>query len=406
MPPAVNSGSCLANVPIWVRLVRRSESGAEGAEPSMPKNSVSRALAVGSALVLLVALFSVDYTVKSGDTLGKIAKKHGVSVTALVKSNNISNPNLIHIGQVLVIPGEEGEPGVVHVVRLGDTLGKIATQYGSSVSALAAANGISNPNLIRVGQNIIISGGSSNPGSPHPNVRSGRYAIVRKGESVAAVARRFGLPTNQIARANGIVKGIIYANTRLFADGPSYTFESGGGEGTYKVKSGDRLGDIAAAHGTTISHLARLNGISNPNLIRAGQVLVVPGGSRWACPVEKAAFFNDWGFPRGGGSRWHEGNDLFASRGVPIYAPVSGTVKHKTGPIGGKQFNLTGDDGVIYVGSHMDKFGKSGRVNAGEVVGYNGNTGNAVGSSPHLHFMMFYKGVVINPYPTLVSQGC
>ena len=54
----------------------------------------------------------------------------------------------------------------------------------------------------------------------------------------------------------------------------------------------------------------------------------------------------------------------------------------------------------------MDKFGKSGRVNAGDVVGYNGDTGNAVGTSPHLHFMMYYKGVVINPYPTLVAQGC
>ena len=385
----------------------------------MPKNRLSRALVVGSTLVLLVALFSVDYTVKSGDTLGKIAKEHGVSVTDLVESNNISNPNLIHIGQVLVIPGEEGEPAVVHVVRRGDTLGKIAVQYGSTVSALASANGINNPNLISVGQNIVISGapgsggsgsGSSASGSTStasdPNVRSGRYAVVRKGESLNAVAGRFGLPTAQVGRANGIVNGVIYANTRLFADGPSYTFEGGGGEGTYKVKSGDRLGDIAAAHGTTISILSTLNNISNPNLIRSGQVLVVPGGSSWICPVENAAFFNDWGFPRGGGTRYHEGNDLFSNRGVPIYASVSGTVKHKTGSIGGKQFNLYGDDGVTYIGSHMDEFGKSGEVNAGDIVGYNGNTGNAIGSSPHLHFMMYYKGVVINPYPTLLAQGC
>ncbi len=383
----------------------------------MPKNRLSRALAVGSTLVLLIALFSVDYTVKSGDTLGEIAKEHGVSVADLVESNNISNPNLIHIGQVLVIPGKEGEPDVVHVVRRGDTLGRIAAKYGSTVSALSDANGISNPDLITIGQNIVISGSTGSGGSDttgggstamssDPNVRSGRYAIVRKGENVAAVARRFGLPTDQIVRANGIVNGVIYANTRLFADGPSYTFEGGGSEGTYKVKSGDRLGDIAAAHDTTISNLTSLNDISNPNLIRSGQVLVVPGGSRWVCPLENAGFFNDWGFPRGGGTRWHEGNDLFSTRGSPIYASVSGTVQHKTGSIGGKQFNLTGDDGVIYVGSHMDEFGKSGRVNAGDVVGYNGDTGNAVGTSPHLHFMMFYKGVVINTYPILIAQGC
>lgn len=384
----------------------------------MPKNRLTRALVVGSALVLLVALFSVDYTVKSGDTLGKIAKKHGVSVSDLVDSNNISNPNLIHIGQVLVIPGDEDTPDVVHVVRRGDTLGKIAVKYGSTVSALSSANGINNPNLISIGQNIIISGSSgsgggsgssgsgSTPSSSDPNVRSSRYAIVRKGESVAAVAGRFGLPTAQIARANGIVNGVIYANTRLFADGPSYTFSGGEGQGSYTVRSGDRLGDIAASHGTTISNLASLNNISNPNLIRSGQVLVVPGGSNWVCPVTNAGFFNDWGFPRGGGTRWHEGNDLFATLGAPIYAPVSGTVEQKTGSIGGKQYNLNGDDGVIYVGSHMDSFGKSGSVNAGDIVGYVGNTGNAVGTSPHLHFMMFYKGVVINPYSTLLAQGC
>ncbi len=387
----------------------------------MPKIRLPRALAVGSILVLLVALFSVDYTVKSGDTLGKIARSNGVSLSDLVEANNISNPNLIHVGQVLVIPGAEGTSDVVHVVKRGDTLGKIAAKYGSSVSALSDANGISNPNLIRIGQSIIISGGSgggsagvssgsstSTPSntSSDPNKRSGRYAIVKKGESLAAVAGRFGLPTDQIARANGIINGVIYANTRLFADGPSYTFKGGGGEGTYKVKTGDRLGDIAAAHGTSISNLASLNNISNPNLISVGQVLKVPGGSRWVCPVENAGFFNDWGFPRGGGTRWHEGNDLFTTRGAPIYAPVSGTLTQKVGSIGGNQFNLKGDDGVLYIGSHMESFGKSGRVNAGDVVGYNGNSGNAVGTSPHLHFIMYYQGEVINPYATLSAQGC
>ena len=152
----------------------------------MPKKRLSRALAVGSTLVLLIALFSVDYTVKRGDTLGKIAKEHGVSVADLVESNNISNPNLIHIGQVLVIPGEEGEPDVVHVVRRGDTLGKIAAKYGSTVSALSDANGISNPNLITIGQNIVISGstrsggsGRTSGGSRSPSVASSMLLVCR-----------------------------------------------------------------------------------------------------------------------------------------------------------------------------------------------------------------------------------
>jgi len=134
---------------------------------------------------------------------------------------------------------------------------------------------------------------------------------------------------------------------------------------------------------------------------------MIPSGTRWVCPINGASFFNDWGFPRGGGVRFHEGNDLFTTHGAPVHAPVSGTVEFKTGSIGGKQFNLEGDDGVMYLGSHMSEFGKSGRVNAGDVVGYVGNTGNAVGTRPHLHFGMYLSGgVVVNPYPTLLAHGC
>ncbi len=117
----------------------------------------------------------------------------------------------------------------------------------------------------------------------------------------------------------------------------------------------------------------------------------------------------DRGFPRGGGTRWHEGNDLFAPTGTAVRAPVSGVVEFRTGTIGGKQFNLHGDDGVLYIGSHMSEFGKDGRVNAGDVVGYVGASGNAAGTRPHLHLSMYLddgEGPVINPYPSLVANGC
>ena len=381
----------------------------------MPEFRRSRALVVGTALALMVGLFSVDYTVERGDTLGEIAKEHGVSVADLIKLNDISNPNLIYIGQVLVIPGEEGEPEVVHVVKQGDTLSRIASSYGSSVTALVERNGITNPNLIRIGQNIVISGSGTSGGSStstpapsaNPNVRSGAYHIVKKGEKLDAIAANHGVPSSQIAKANGILNGVVYVNTRLFLDGPEYVAKGTEGEFIYTVKNGDRLGDIAAANGTNISTLVSLNNISNPNLIRSGQELLIPSGQRWVCPVDNARFSNGWGFPRGGGARWHEGIDLFTTHGAPVYAPVSGTVEFKTGPLGGHQFNLDGDDGVEYIGSHMSEFGKSGKVHAGEIVGYVGNTGNAVGTSPHLHFGMYLEGgVVINPYPTLVEHGC
>jgi LysM repeat protein len=373
---------------------------------------------------LLVGLFSVDYTVERGDTLGKIASEHGVSVADLVEANDIANPNLIRIGQVLVIPGEEGEPDIVHVVVRGDTLGKIAAAYGSSVSLLVEANGIVNANLIRIGQNITVpgssgsgsgsngsgsdSGGGDQPSDSGSTVRSGDYHIVKRGETLNSIAAKYsGVSAEQIAKANGIVNNVIYAGTRLFLDGSTPVAEgSDGGEGTYTVRRGDRLGDIAAAHGTNISTLAELNNISNIDLIRSGQVLTVPGSSAWVCPIDGGTFFNDWGFPRGGGSRFHEGNDLFVKYGTPVRAPVSGVVEQKTGSIGGKQVNLSGNDGVMYLGSHLSDFGESGTVSAGDIIGYVGNSGNAVGTASHLHFGMYVDGKAINPYPTLIENGC
>ncbi|MFV1960964.1 MAG: LysM peptidoglycan-binding domain-containing protein [Acidimicrobiia bacterium] len=385
----------------------------------MPFTRRFRALTVGAVLALLVTLFSVDYTVKRGDTLGKIARDNGVSLADLVEANNIFNPNLIRLGQILVIPGEEGEPEVIHVVARGETLGKIAYKYGSSVSALAKRNGITNLNLIRIGQRLVVSERASTPSSgetsggesteppPKPPTHSGVHKVAR-GESVKSIATDHSVTVEQITRANGIISGVIYFGYSLLLDGPGYVAEATGtGEGTYTVKTGDRLGDIAARHGTTISQLSSANNISNPNLIRVGQVLVVPTGSRWVCPVENAQFINSWGAPRGGGTRWHEGTDLGSYRGAPVYASTSGNVSFKTGSLAGKQFNLRGDDGVMYIGAHMEDFGKSGRVNAGDIIGYVGSSGNAQGTSPHLHFGMYpNSGDAVNPYPSLIANGC
>lgn len=380
----------------------------------MPRFRRSRALMVGSALVLMVALFSLDYTVQRGDTLGKIAREHDVSVAQLIESNGISNPNLIYPGQTLKIPGTEE----VYVVGSGDTLGRVAKKFGTSVNAIAQANSINNPNLIRVGQRLLIptgSGGGSGSGGSSPNVsegsgvsdRTGQYHVVKRGETVAKIAAQYpGVSASDIIKANGIVGGIIYYGSALYLSGPGYVASGSTGETSYKVKSGDRLGDIATRFGISLSNLASRNNISNPNLIRVGQVLTVPGGSGWVCPVENARFINDWGFPRGGGTRWHEGNDLFAPRGTPVRAPVSGTVRVRTGSIGGKQFTLDAAGGIRYIGTHLNEFGKDGRVKAGDIIGYVGNSGNAAGTSTHLHFGMYLNGTPVNPYPTLIEHGC
>ena len=124
----------------------------------------------------------------------------------------------------------------------------------------------------------------------------------------------------------------------------------------------------------------------------------------WICPVQGPhAFSNDYGAPRGGGSS-HMGNDILAAKGTPVVANVSGVVTQRNGAISGLAYFLAGDDGNRYFGAHLDSCGASGRVSAGTVIGTVGNTGDAAGGPPHLHFEIHPGGSgYTNPYSTLVK---
>lgn len=121
----------------------------------------------------------------------------------------------------------------------------------------------------------------------------------------------------------------------------------------------------------------------------------------WICPVQGPhSFVDSWGAPRSGGRR-HRGVDMMAARNTPVVAPVSGTVAHRSNRIGGMSFHLNGDDGHYYYGTHLQAYGQSGRVEAGTVIGYVGDTGNARGN-PHLHFEIHPNGgSAVNPTPTV-----
>lgn len=133
----------------------------------------------------------------------------------------------------------------------------------------------------------------------------------------------------------------------------------------------------------------------------------VIGSGEWVCPVQgPRAFTNDWGQPRSGGRR-HQGTDILSPRGTPIVANVSGTVSPHNSGLGGISYYLRGDDGNTYFGTHLDRLsGASGRVSAGTVIGFNGNSGNARGGPTHLHFEIHPGGGgPVNPYPT-VARYC
>ena len=95
------------------------------------------------------------HSVKKNENLSSIAAKYGVSTRALQAYNNISNPNLLFVGKKLKIPDGNFNK-IPYTVKKGDSLGGIASRFGVKLSDITKLNNISRPDLIKVGQKIIV----------------------------------------------------------------------------------------------------------------------------------------------------------------------------------------------------------------------------------------------------------
>jgi murein DD-endopeptidase MepM/ murein hydrolase activator NlpD len=255
-------------------------------------------------------------------------------------------------------------------------------------------------------------------GSMAPAAAHERYR-VRRGDTLLDVAARLGVEPGALAAANGIDdRDLILAGQTLVVPpaGASASGTSSSGKGgplSYRVRPGDTLADLAPRLGVTQRRLADANSLANPNRILAGQTLTVPAAGReagdapsprrgsWRCPVPGAGFVDDFGYVKPTG-QVHQGIDLYARRGTPVVAPVSGVVSTFPNRLGGKAVHLSGDDGNRYYAAHLDRYGRTGRVSAGTVIGYVGNSGDAVGGPTHLHFEVRPGGgAATSPYPLL-----
>lgn len=138
--------------------------------------------------------------------------------------------------------------------------------------------------------------------------------------------------------------------------------------------------------------------IQVPGAVASDAPIPPPG---WICPVNGTTAFGDtWGSPRPNG-RHHQGVDMMSAAGTPLVAVVAGFVRMKTDPLGGNVASLNGVDGTRYYYAHLSSWeGGDRNVNAGDVIGYVGHTGDT--AADHLHLEIHpHGGAAVNPYPTV-----
>jgi membrane-bound lytic murein transglycosylase D len=273
----------------WLNpALRRYATPPEGYDVRIPVGRKETFVAALDKVPKDQRLTVVRHTVRRGETLSTIASRYGTSVSAVSSANGLKNVNRIYVGMTLVIPRHGSAPvavasssrssgassssssrPTVHTVRRGDTLSGIAGRYGLTVSQLKAYNGLSS-STIMAGQKLKLtgSGGATSGGA-------GVTHVVQRGESLSAIASRYGTTASAIQRANGI------QNASHIVVGQRLKVSPGSGSGsswtTYTVRSGDSLGKIASRYGCSVQELQSWNGIRG-STIHPGQQIKIRRG--------------------------------------------------------------------------------------------------------------------------------
>ena len=370
------------------------------------------------------------YVVQPGDTLSSIAAYFGVSLADLLAVNRLDDPDHIAVGQRLIIPApgmssdRTGETATaqVYVVQPGDTLWAIAMRYGVTVDELMQANGLQNADLLRVGQSLVIPVPGATMAYPPPFV---------------AVA----LGPTPIVQGQTLVVRVVLSQTATLSgefDGRMVPFVSGerGGWavlgihalqplGGYQLVLRARLADArlvtatvplsvqAGPYDTENIELAPgREALLDPALVQAEQNRLIEVWSRisprplWkglfrmplATHVVTSQFGTRRSYNEGPVSGFHGGVDFSGETGTPIYAPAAGRV------VLAEQLMVRGgsvliDHGLgVYSGYwHQSKLAvEVGQwVEAGQLIGYVGDTGLVSGS--HLHWELRVGGIAVDP---------
>jgi LysM repeat protein len=263
------------------------------------------------------------YTVVRGDSLSGIASRFGTTSRNLMSLNGITNANLIRVGQVIKLSADAAPAApapaapapaapapaapaptataapTTYTVVARDTLSGIASRFGTTTRNLMSLNGITNANRLRIGQVLTIVGAAAPaapapaapapaapapatpaPAAPAPNASGTTSYTVVARDTLSGIASRFGTTTrnlmslNAITNANSIRVGqIITVAGTPTAAAPAAPASTTAPATTYTVVARDTLSGIASRFGTTTRNLMALNGITNANMLKIGQVL-------------------------------------------------------------------------------------------------------------------------------------
>ena len=205
------------------------------------------------------------YVVQNGDSLWKIANKYGITVNELKSLNGLTSNNLT-VGQILEVPSSSNT-SETYTVKAGDSLWKIANQFGLTVVELKNLNGL-NSNNLSIGQVLKVS--NSNDSS---NNNSDNTYTVKSGDSLWKIANQYGVTVNELKGLNNLTNDSLSIGQVLKIPSSS----SNNFSNTYTVKAGDSLWNIANKYGITVDELKNLNNLTS-NTLSIGQVLKVPSG--------------------------------------------------------------------------------------------------------------------------------
>ena len=339
------------------------------------------------------------YVVQPGDTALALAELYGMTLAELRILNPGLNPDLLSIGQALVLPDTAPHAAVVgadmgtltiYTIQAGDTLSEIADRGGFSIDSLLAINPGVNPDLITPGATLFL------PVPPPPPISYSTF-LVEASDFPEYVAADIGvLPETLFANNPGLDPGgIIVAGTELTVPDVEGVIVT--------VQPGDTLAAIAAIQGSTVDAILadpRNVGLSATALV-VGQQIVVPVATPFFVWPTNGEISDYFGICRWECASRHNGLDIATTAGSDIRAIAGGIVTFSGGSVCcglGLYVEIDHGNGWVSRYAHLAYLGTvvAGQfVAQGEVIGAIGCTGLCTG--PHLHLELAHNGWLLDP---------